>query len=160
MNKRTPSIIIEDWAFSVWKVNRPSSFEDRRAAYFQLFATMSEEGYSWEDVGLMEERLIKSYTLMGGNKIKPSQKKEREEAIEKYILEAKMAFFGPRGAISKMDPKFNFEKKEDGSIWPVKEENPPQEEKARKHFIPDKKEIEKFESMFKFDLTLEDLEDE
>jgi len=162
LNKRTPREIIEDWVFTVWKIVRPSSFDSRQECYFMLFNTFAEEGYSWENIGSLEEKVIKSFTVP--NKGTKAEKDFWNESADKYILQAKMAAFGPRGKIASGERKFSAEEEELKDKF-KKEEEAKAIKKEKLEDLPplppkpasltDKK-LKEAEG-FKFDLTIEDL---
>jgi len=155
--KRTVKEIIEDWVFSVWKQDLPRTFHARRDAYYRLFATFAQEGYSWDDVGLYEEKYIKSFTV--GTKGTGTQKKEWNEYADKHILDAKVNAFGVRGKIADSLPV-----KEE----PLNEVNHPTPERIReaalpdngklKEHVPNQRDLEAIDKNFKFEVTDEDIE--
>jgi hypothetical protein len=153
--KRTVTEVIEDWVFSVWKQELPRTFQARREAFYRLFDTLKEEGYGWNDVGGIEDRYIKSFTV--GNKGTGQQKKEWNEWADKHILDAKIHSFGTRGKIAGAREVENTAPPEG-----EKTDAPAQETESRspklKDYVPNSKALDDIDKMFKFDFTDEDIE--
>ena len=165
MAKRTVKEIIEDWVFSVWKEELPRTFQTRRDAYYRLFNTLAQEGYGWDDVSVHDEKYLKSFTV--GKKGTGQQKAEWGEYADKHILDAKIHAFGTRGEIAQVRQKASpVQKLLDPYSVPKEvreaetEEPQPEQRRGRfKEYVPNPKNLEVIDKMFRFEFTDEDIGD-
>jgi len=149
--KRSVREIIEDWAFSVWKEELPRTFHTRRDAYYRLFDTLAQEGYGWDDVSLQDDKYIKSFTV--GKKGTCQQRAEWNEYADKHILDAKIHSFGTRGAIADSKSRPKGPEKQPEAEAAAEEPKP----SKFKKYVPDPKNLEEIDKMFRFQFTDEDI---